>query len=302
VEHIRRESRYYGAGNVAFVAWAQRYRVRLHIIAGGIGVEGRRTPLSFGEWDAVHLTLALLDQKPDVRPPNGGRQILMNGRNDCGGQNSGNKLLSNREFRLELSLLLNRNDKESRMALKALAQRRAKPAVVKTLPELLAQVFSASSLYNGEKFFPEFFSFDENCIYYREKPEYDDYDNPIFKGYDGDLDFRQPFSGSVSTYCCGLLEIGNFKNENFTKDPAINSALMRVFMAGIKTGYHMVFGTVTPGQKIARAYLEEAGFVPVAEYKSRTTKATITVMMNDLSAKKELPPSGLDIDLWDYNY
>lgn len=178
------------------------------------------------------------------------------------------------------------------MALKALAQRWAKPAA-KTLSELLAQVFTASKEFSGT-FSPEGFQVDYDAIVYNPIGDIDDEGS--------DLHFSKPFQGNEVEYCCGLLEIGSFRAAHFSKDPAVNSALMRVFMAALNEQYNMVMATTITSQKIPAEYLTEAGFVEVAQYKSKNTGSTITVWMKDFtSGPKELPEGDLDLTSFDWN-
>jgi len=175
------------------------------------------------------------------------------------------------------------------MALKAISRRTS----AKTLSQLLADVFTASKLYNGT-FYPENFRIDYNSVSY--EPGYD-WDDELKPGeYHQELNFSRPFNCQTAEYCCGLLEIGNLSDRNFTTDPAINSALMRVFMTCLAQEYNMVMATTIASQKIPAAYLAEAGFTPVAEYKSKGTGSIITVWFNELGAKKELPPGHLNLD------
>lgn len=197
--------------------------------------------------------------------------------------------------------LARKKEREKVMALKGMAQRSAKQSV-QTLSELLAQVFTASKIYQG-KFYSEFFHIENTAICY--DPKFDDDDT---KDHHNDylqyLVISTPFNSGAVKYCCGLLEIGNFRDDLIlTKDPKINAVLMRVFMAGIQEYYNMVFATVIPSQKTIRTMLENCGFQSVAEYKSKTTASMITVLFNDLSVHKELPEGDLklcDFD-WDYN-
>jgi len=189
------------------------------------------------------------------------------------------------------------------MALKALAQQRTKSAV-KTLSELLAAVFTASTLATYEGIFlAENFIYKDNTIIYEAQDDYED-DNHYVKPDDGyfvgSFEFSQPFETNASHYCCGLLEIGNFESRDFplTKDPAINAALMRVFLAAIKTQFNMVMATTIASQKTPTTALVEAGFLAVAEYQSKGTGAMITVFMKDLS-EKELLPGGLELENWE---
>jgi hypothetical protein len=175
--------------------------------------------------------------------------------------------------------------------LKSLGTRRATKAA-KTLSELLAEVFTASKLPQLRgKFYPEYFTIGEDGISYDWDGEGDQKDDD----YDGYESFDVPFECKPAEFCCGLLEIGNLADDNFTSDPAVNSVLMRVFMACLALEYNMVMATTITSQKVAAGYLAEAGFAAVAEYKSKSTGATITVWLNDLGAKKELPAGDLNL-------
>lgn len=203
-----------------------------------------------------------------------------------------NKLMGNSEFVSELRKI----DKESRMALKSFAQRRSKIGA-KTLPEMLAQVFTASSLYVGT-FKPEKFSLNYESLEYDPSPDGDDVPDGE---YDEVLEFEIPFNSQPTAYCCGLLEIGNFVNERFTRDPEVNTAIMTVFMAAIAKQYRMVFGTIVTTQRGAEQYLTEAGFVSMADFKSKRTGTNITVLMKDFTGAEFLPGGDLDLDNLELN-
>lgn len=172
------------------------------------------------------------------------------------------------------------------------ATQRIKPA--KTLSGMLAAVFTASTRYPG-KFYPDLFELGyENLTYHG-----DGVDDPKPDDFTEELIYSCPFGAHVSEYCCGLLEIGSLHSEVLDRDPDVAKALMQVWMSVIHTKYNMAFATTIATQKVARAYLEEAGFVPVATYKSKGTGATITVLMKDFTGIKEIPEGDLHLSNFD---
>lgn len=211
-----------------------------------------------------------------------------------------NTLLSYKQFNDELIRLAHQIklskildcERGNGMAIKALAQRKAKPAV-RTLADLLAQVFTDSKFFAGT-FYPEGFQIDRDSIRYETDAISDFHDHGTDAS--GGEEFVAPFDCTQTAYCCGLVEIGKFRDGGMTRDDAVNNALMRVFMACIGRAYNMVFATLVPAQKEIRTILLGVGFDSVAEYKSKGTGATITVLMRDAAANKDLPPGDLDLD------
>jgi len=174
--------------------------------------------------------------------------------------------------------------------------------VPKTLSELLAKVFNESKLYLGEKFYPDGFSIDP----YDHEIRYDssdvDQESLTDKDFQGSEEFGRPFQAHVSAYCCGLLEIGEFNEDLPTDDPAINEALMRVWLAELNTSYGLVFCTTVPEQLGTRKLLESVGFQDVATYNSVGTGNRITVLMKDFTESKELPTGdNLEFEEQDYD-
>lgn len=160
----------------------------------------------------------------------------------------------------------------------------------KTLSGMLAAALTASPEYPGI-FHPKLFDMTPDGITYSSDGEDDKPD---------DVEFNCPFGANASEYCCGLLEIGNLSSEPLDRDPDVAKALMQVWMAVIQKKYNMAFATTVATQKVARAYLEEAGFVPVATYKSKGTGATITVLMKDFTGIKEIPAGNLCLNDFEF--